>query len=71
MKRNLFLPFQLILILLSTIFSTNVFSQKTTNSPYSSYGIGSTEDVDNAIFSGFGNNNISYCDSTVLNYFNY
>lgn len=70
MKRNLFFPFQLILIVFSILFTKESLSQNTVNTPYSSHGIGTTNDVDNAIFSGMGNSNISYFDSTVLNYFN-
>ena len=56
--------------LITTLFTLNNFAQNTSNSPYSSFGIGETNDVDHAIFSGIGNCNISYSDSTVLNFFN-
>lgn len=46
------------------------FAQITTNSPYSSYGIGELGGMDNANFIGLGNNTITYFDSTVINYYN-
>ena len=46
------------------------FTQVTTNSPYSSYGLGEAGGMDNANFIGLGNNTITYFDSTVLNYYN-
>ena len=44
--------------------------QNTSTSPYSSYGIGDQGGLDNAVFSGIGNNTISFFDSTVVNYYN-
>jgi hypothetical protein len=45
------------------------FAQLST-SPYSSYGLGEKGNTDNAAFTGIGNSNITYFDSTVLNYYN-
>jgi hypothetical protein len=46
------------------------FSQITSTSPYSSYGIGERDGIENAVFSGIGNSTITYFDSTTLNYLN-
>ena len=70
MKCNLFPSFQTIITIMLLLVTLNAFSQQTTNTPYSAYGIGSTEDIENGIFGGLGSSNISYYDSTVLNYFN-
>ncbi len=48
----------------------NSYAQITSTSPYSSYGIGERDGIDNAVFSGLGNTTITYFDSTTLNYFN-
>jgi hypothetical protein len=45
------------------------FAQLST-SPYTSYGFGEKGNLDHAAFTGIGNSNITYFDSTVLNYFN-
>ena len=69
--KHKFLPSpKIIFALITSLLTLNGFAQNTSNSPYSSFGIGETNDVDHAIFSGIGNCNISYSDSTVLNYFN-
>lgn len=46
------------------------FGQITSTSPYSYYGLGESEGMEHATFSGIGNSKITYFDSTVLNYFN-
>ncbi len=45
-------------------------AQNTSTSPYSSYGIGDIGGLDHAVFSGIGNNTITYFDSTVINFYN-
>ena len=45
------------------------FAQLST-SPYSSYGLGEKGNIDHAAFTGLGNSNITYFDSTVLNFYN-
>ena len=57
-------------ILALFFFSLNSYSQITSTSPYSSFGIGERDGIDNAVFSGLGNTTITYFDSTTLNYFN-
>ena len=42
----------------------------TSNSPYSSFGLGEFGGLDHAVFSGIGNSNITMQDSTVLNFNN-
>lgn len=42
----------------------------TSNSPYSSFGLGEFGGLDHAVFSGIGNSNITLQDSTVLNFNN-
>lgn len=59
-----------LLILLVVLFSVNSFAQLTTNSPYSSYGLGEKNGNENGIFTGIGNSTITYFDSTVLNFYN-
>ena len=58
------------LILSIFFFSLNSYSQITSTSPYSSFGIGERDGIDNSVFSGLGNTTITYFDSTTLNYFN-
>jgi len=58
-------------IVLLVAFSFNfTFGQNTSTSPYSFYGIGERDGLDNATFVGLGNSTITYFDSTSLNYFN-
>lgn len=45
-------------------------AQKYTKSPFSAYGIGEYGGLDNATFSGMGNNSVAIIDSTVLNFNN-
>ncbi len=45
-------------------------AQYTSTSPFSSYGLGERVSTDHAIFTGIGNNTITFFDSTVLNSFN-
>ena len=51
-------------------FSLFSNAQKAANSPYSSYGIGEYGGLDQATFSGMGNNSIAFIDSVTLNYNN-
>lgn len=59
-----------LIILLFTVFVSQLNAQTTTNSPYSSYGLGERGSLENATFTGLGYANITYFDSTVLNYYN-
>ena len=59
-----------IIIFVSIVFVTQLYAQTTINSPYSSYGLGERGAFENATFTGLGLSNITYFDSTVLNYFN-
>jgi len=70
MKCNLFPSLQNIITIFLLLVTSQAISQQTTNTQYSAYGIGSTENVESGIFGGLGSSNISYFDSTVLNYFN-
>jgi hypothetical protein len=45
-------------------------AQVTSTSPYSYYGLGEMEGMENATFGALGNSTITYFDSTVLNYNN-
>lgn len=67
MRNNFLHFFSLCVILISCSFT---HSQSTSTSPYSSYGLGESEGVDNAVYSGLGTTTITYFDSTTLNYFN-
>lgn len=51
-------------------FSLFSSAQKAANSPYSSYGIGEYGGLDQATFSGMGNNSFAFIDSVTLNYNN-
>lgn len=62
--RNLYLSFILVLI------GTVAVSQNTSNSPYSSFGLGEHGGMDHAVFSALGNSTITLIDSTVLNFYN-
>ncbi len=42
----------------------------TSNSPYSSFGLGEFGGLDHTVFSGIGNTNITLQDSTVVNFYN-
>jgi hypothetical protein len=53
-----------------TLITLKVCGQSTTSNPYSYYGIGETEGLDNAIFGGIGNCTLTSFDSTILNTFN-
>lgn len=59
-----------ILSILLISFVSISFGQITSTSPYSYYGLGESEGMEHATFSGLGNSKITYFDSTVLNYFN-
>jgi len=59
-----------LLVLLVLFTGSLSFAQNTANSPYSSYGIGSTNGLDHATFLGIGNSRITMVDSTVLNFYN-
>lgn len=58
----------LVLVVLFVVGIAN--AQNTNYSPYSSYGLGEIGGQENATFVGIGNSNITYFDSTILNYFN-
>lgn len=62
--RNLYLSFILVLI------GGVAISQNTSNSPYSSFGLGEHGGMDHAVFSALGNSTITMIDSTVLNFYN-
>lgn len=47
-----------------------VSAQNTSNSPYSSFGLGELGGMDHAVFSSLGNTNITLADSTVFNFYN-
>ena len=51
-------------------FSLFSSAQKAANSPYSSYGIGEYGGLEQATFSGMGNNSVAIMDSVTLNYNN-
>lgn len=51
-------------------FSVLGFSQKYTNSPFSSFGLGEYGGLDHGIFSGMGNASLAIIDTTVLNFNN-
>ena len=57
----------LFITLLTGLF---VSAQNTSNSPYSSFGLGELGGMDHALFSSLGNTNITLSDSTVLNFYN-
>ncbi len=59
-----------LIFLLFTLVVFQFKAQTSTNSPYSSYGIGERGSLENATFTGLGFSNVSYFDSTVLNYYN-
>lgn len=52
------------------IISNINFAQVTNTSPYSYYGLGENEGIDQAVFGSLGQSTISYFDSTVLNTYN-
>lgn len=57
-------------LFLMLLFAMHSGAQNTVNSPYSSYGLGEQGGMDHAIFGGIGNNNITYIDSNILNFYN-
>lgn len=59
-----------LLFLFLLLFVVNANSQYTTNSPYSSYGLGEYGGMEHANFTGIGNTTITYFDSTTLNFYN-
>lgn len=59
-----------LLSLLFVVLIGNTFAQLTSHSPYSSYGFGEKGGLDHATFTGMGNTQITYFDSTVLNMYN-
>lgn len=59
-----------ILVLLVLFVVGIAQAQNTNNSPFSSYGLGEIGGQEHATFVGIGNSNITYFDSTTLNYFN-
>jgi len=56
--------------LLFTALVANVFAQSTSTSPFSTFGFGEKGGVDHASFTALGNCNLTYFDSTVLNFYN-
>ena len=46
------------------------YSQITSTSPFSSYGLGQRDGLDHGIYAGLGTTTITYFDSTNLNFFN-
>ncbi|MBL1281394.1 MAG: hypothetical protein COA33_014035 [Fluviicola sp.] len=62
--RKVFLSFFALLI------ATGSFAQKSSNSPFSSYGLGEIGGLDHAAFIGIGNSTITMLDSTTLNFYN-
>ena len=59
-----------ILVLISCLLSLGLLAQKSSSSPYSSYGIGIFGGLDHPNFSGIGNVTSPVHDSTVLNFYN-
>lgn len=59
-----------IVALLFLLLGIHSFSQSTSTSPYSYYGIGELKGMDNGLYSGIGNVTTSYFDSTALNFYN-
>lgn len=57
----------LIIMLFSAL---TISAQNTSNSPFSSFGLGEMGGMDHAIFSSLGNTNITISDSTALNFYN-
>lgn len=70
--RNKILSFFLICFSFCTIaiMQGYSYSQITSTSPYSSYGLGQRDGLDHATFAGLGTTTITYFDSTMLNFFN-
>jgi hypothetical protein len=52
------------------VFVGYLNAQSTSNSPFSSYGLGEKGSFENAAFIGIGNCTVTYFDSTVLNLYN-
>lgn len=50
--------------------TVQVAAQKTSSSPFSSFGFGEKDGMDHATFTGLGNSTITYFDSTVVNFYN-
>ena len=58
-------------LLIITLFSGLLANaQNTSNSPFSSFGLGEVGGMDHAVFSALGNTTITLSDSTVLNFYN-
>lgn len=70
MHNKISLLIKLSITFYSVLVTCFVFCQNTTTSPYSSFGLGQRDELDNANFIGLGNTTITYFDSTTLNYFN-
>ena len=56
-------------LLFVAILATSI-AQNTSNSPFSSFGIGEKAGIDHGIFTGIGNANLTYFDSTLVNFYN-
>lgn len=52
------------------VLGSSSIAQPTTNSPYSSFGIGESGDLDHATMLGVGNSTATMIDSFTLNYYN-
>ena len=64
---NLLICFSFVAVIILQGFS---YSQITSTSPYSSYGLGQRDGMDHAAFAGLGTTTVTYFDSTMLNFFN-
>lgn len=60
----------IISLLLTLFYGVTASAQNNMNSPYSSYGLGELGTADHAVFSALGNANISYIDSSTINFYN-
>lgn len=61
---------RLILIVFTALIGSLSYAQVISNSPYSSFGLGELGGLDHAVFGGAGNSNITFIDSTNLNFYN-
>lgn len=61
---------RLILIVFIALIGSSSYAQVISNSPYSSFGLGELGGLDHAVYGGAGNSNITFIDSTNLNFYN-
>ncbi len=61
---------KLLLLLAITLPVEAQTTVNSVNSPYSSFGLGEMGTLDHPVYVGIGGNNITWCDSTVLNFYN-